>query len=84
MGMSAFYAGADDAEAVRNIHRAPTCARRSSIRPRTTSFQLVSARYERASLIVTSNKPFGRPPRQPKAKQANRWRGQDSDAGGGG
>ena len=23
-------------------------------------FQLVSARYERASLIVTSNKPFGR------------------------
>ena len=24
------------------------------------SFQLVSARYERASLIVTSNKPFGR------------------------
>jgi DNA replication protein DnaC len=24
------------------------------------SFQLVSSRYERASLIVTSNKPFGR------------------------
>jgi hypothetical protein len=23
-------------------------------------FQLISARYERASLIVTSNKPFGR------------------------
>jgi DNA replication protein DnaC len=23
-------------------------------------FQLVSARYERASLIVTSNKPFGK------------------------
>lgn len=23
-------------------------------------FQLVSARYERASVIVTSNKPFGR------------------------
>jgi DNA replication protein DnaC len=23
-------------------------------------FQLVSARYERASLLVTSNKPFGR------------------------
>jgi DNA replication protein DnaC len=24
-------------------------------------FQLVSSRYERASLIVTSNKPFGLP-----------------------
>ncbi|WP_328813919.1 ATP-binding protein [Nonomuraea cypriaca] len=27
---------------------------------RVACFQLVSARYERASLIVTSNKPFGR------------------------
>jgi DNA replication protein DnaC len=26
----------------------------------TLFFQLVSARYERASLIVTSNKPFGK------------------------
>lgn len=40
-------------------------ARRDRLHPvgtrgRQPVFQLVSARYERASLIVTSNKPFGR------------------------
>jgi DNA replication protein DnaC len=33
---------------------------RSRPNRRTCSSHLVSARYERASLIVTSNKPFGR------------------------
>jgi hypothetical protein len=31
-----------------------------SLADATLFFQLVSARYERASLIVTSNKPFGK------------------------
>ena len=42
-------------------HNAPDAPRVSiSARSRQPVFQLVSSRYERASLIVTSDKPFGR------------------------
>jgi hypothetical protein len=61
MGMSAFYAGdgADDVEAVHIIHRALELGVTLTDTAENYFFQIVSARHERASLIVTCCKPFG-------------------------
>jgi IstB-like ATP binding protein len=61
MGMSAFYAGdgADDGEAVHIIHRALELGVTLTDTAENYFFQIVSARYERASRIVTCYKSFG-------------------------
>jgi len=46
----------------KRVHGVPSPTQHIPFEPEAANlfFQLVSSRYERASLIVTSNKPFGR------------------------